>query len=110
MISKYGLNERTVARIGEVLARFPEVDRAIIFGSRAKGTYKPGSDVDLALAGDGLGWQKLGQIDNALDDLLLPYRFSLVHYGDKLDSEVAAHIQRVGALFYEKSPATILQS
>lgn len=93
-----------MAQIAGVLAGFPAVERAVLFGSRAKAAHKRGSDIDLALVGDALDWRALGRIEDALDDLLLPYRFSLVIYNKKLDSSVAAHIRRVGVSFYEKVP------
>ena len=99
----HGLSESTVAQIGNVLARFPEVERALLFGSRAKGSHRQGSDIDLALIGIRLNWRTLGQIDHALDDLLLPYRFSLIQLSDRTDPEVAAHVHRVGRLFYERA-------
>jgi predicted nucleotidyltransferase len=99
----HGLTQTTTARIHGVLARFPEVEKALLFGSRAKGTHKHGSDIDLALVGRDLDWRKLGQIDDALDDLLLPYQFSLLNFSASTDPEVAAHIQRVGQTFYERA-------
>src|SRR5258708_2758451 len=105
MNSRHGLTDKTVAQIARVLARFPAVERAVLFGSRAKAMHKPGSDIDLALVGDALDWRTLGRIDNALDDLLLPYRFSLVIYGKNTDPDIAAHIQRVGVPFFEKELA-----
>ena len=110
MNSKHGLDSETVARITGVLARFPEVERVILFGSRAKGTHRRGSDIDLAFVGREIDWRKLGQIDDALDDLLLPYRFSLIGLDERTDAEVAAHIRRVGVAFYDKNPADRKQS
>ena len=43
-----------------------------------------------------------GRIENELDDLLLPYTFSLLHHGTQTDSEVAAHIVRAGLPFYQR--------
>ena len=100
MSGRHGLNERTVAQIQGVLRRFPEVESAVLFGSRAKGMQKPGSDIDLALYGQGLDWRVLGRIEDALDDLLLPYSFSLLHHHERTDPEVAAHIARVRLPFY----------
>jgi predicted nucleotidyltransferase len=88
-----------VKRSREVIARFAELERVVLFGSRAKGTAKQGSDIDLALYGEGLDWRVLGRIEDELDDLLLPYTFSLVHHDVRTDSEVAAHIARVGVPF-----------
>jgi predicted nucleotidyltransferase len=104
MNSKHGLTDKAVTQIGGVLGRLPAVERAVLFGSRAKSVHKPGSDIDLALVGDTLDWRTLGRIDDALDDLLLPYHFSLVIYGKKTDPEIAAHVERVGVPFYEREP------
>jgi uncharacterized protein len=102
MTLRRGLPQGTVNRITGVLERFPEVDQAILFGSRAKAAHKPGSDIDLALIGTGLDWRVVGKIYDALDDLLLPYRFSLVVYDTNTNFEVAAHIQRVGIPFFQR--------
>lgn len=100
-----GLPAATVERIATVLAGFPEVDRVLLFGSRAKGTHKPGSDIDLALVGERLNWRTIGRIYDALDDQLLPFRFSLVHYGAATDPDVAGHIARVGIVLFERGAA-----
>lgn len=105
MKPSHGLPEKTVARIAGVLSRFPEVERAVLFGSRAKGTYKPGSDIDLALSGRGLDWRTVGLIYDAMDDLFLPYRFSLIQHDGKTDPEVAAHIARVGIPLFQRDLA-----
>lgn len=98
----HGLTDETVSRIAGVLAGFPQVERAVLFGSRAKGTHRPGSDIDLALVGSALDLRAAGRIDDALDDLLLPYRFSLVIYNQETTPEIAAHIGRVGIPFFER--------
>lgn len=102
----HGLTQSTIARINGVLARFPEVEKALLFGSRARGTQRHGSDIDLALVGHSLDWRKLRQIDDALDDLLLPYQFSLLNFSERTDPEVAADIRRVEQTFYERAPVT----
>jgi predicted nucleotidyltransferase len=99
-----------VERIQGVLAHFPEVASAVLFGSRAKGTARSGSDIDLALYGEGIDWRVLGRIEDQLDDLLLTYTFSLLHHDIRTDSEVVAHIARVGILFYQREGATALSA
>lgn len=101
MTARHGLSAKTLAQIAGVLAHFPEVERVVLFGSRAKGTHRRGSDIDLALAGARVDWHTVGRIDSALDDLPTPYGFSLVILNDRLDAEVAAHIQRVGVPLFE---------
>lgn len=99
---KYGLSEAIVAKICGVFARFPTVERAVLYGSRAKGNYKPGSDIDLTLYGKNLTISQVGDIAEELDDLLLPYMFDLSIF-DHLDhSDLRDHIERVGQIFYEK--------
>jgi predicted nucleotidyltransferase len=102
MKPSHGLTEKTIAQIAGALAGFREVERAILFGSRAKATHKRGSDIDLALVGGAFDERAVGKIYDALDDLLLPYRFSLIIFDGKTDPELAAHIKRVGIPFYER--------
>lgn len=99
MKTNHGLNEESINQILGVLALFPEITKAVLFGSRAKGVSKAGSDIDLAICGEGLDWRTLGRVEDALDDLLLPYSFSLVIYNETTDPELAAHIRKVGSTF-----------
>ena len=98
----HGLPPKTVAQITGVLAHFPEVEKAVLFGSRAKGTHKPGSDIDLSLVGESLDWRAVGKIYDTLDELLLPYRFSLILFDLNTDPDVAAHIRRVGIPLFQR--------
>ena len=99
----HGLPESTVERIQGVLAQFPEVEKAVLYGSRAKGTHRPGSDIDLTLCGNSLGHTQLTRIDEALDDLLLPYKIDLSEMASLTHPALLDHIRRVGMVFYEKS-------
>jgi uncharacterized protein len=100
----FGLKEITIHKIRTVLADHPEVEQAILYGSRAMGNYKNGSDIDLTLrGGDDLTLRVLYRIMDDLDDLLLPYTIDLSILGDIGDPDVVDHIRRVGVVFYEKS-------
>lgn len=102
---KYGLKEATIHNICAVLARYPQVDKAVLYGSRAKGNYKNGSDIDLTLQGDAtLTLNVLYKIMDELDDLLMPYTIDLSIFSQIGDPDVVEHIQRVGVTFYEKTP------
>jgi predicted nucleotidyltransferase len=101
----HGLPDATVAKIHGVLSRHAEVERAILYGSRAKGNYKPGSDIDLTLAGSRLNEGIRGRIDEELDDLLLPYEFDLSILADLTHLDLIGHIRRIGVVFYERQPA-----
>lgn len=100
---KFGLPDATVDRLQGVLARQPQVEKAILYGSRAKGNFRNGSDIDLTLyGGSDLDMPVLYRILEEIDDLLLPYQVDLSLFHDIDDPELIAHIQRVGLPFYEK--------
>jgi predicted nucleotidyltransferase len=99
---KYGLPQSAVENICAVLSRYPQVEKAILYGSRAKGTYKNGSDIDLTLAGADLTLNVIYKILNDLDESPLPYTIDLSIFDDISDPDVIEHIQRVGVTFYEK--------
>ena len=101
-LEKYGLSDSVIDRITSVFTRFPEVDKAVLYGSRAKGNYKKGSDIDLTLSGRGLTLTILHKIEDQLDDLLLPYKIDLSIFEQISDPDVIDHIRRVGVVFYEK--------
>ncbi len=100
---KFGLKEITIEKIQSVFAHYPQVEKAVLYGSRAKGNYKNGSDIDLTLCGgDDLTLNMLCRIMNDLDDLFLPYTIDLSIYNRIRDPDVIDHIQRAGIIFYEK--------
>ncbi|MDQ2720385.1 MAG: nucleotidyltransferase domain-containing protein [Bacteroidota bacterium] len=99
---KFGLKESIVEKINNLLSGFPEVESVIIYGSRAKGNYKPGSDIDLTLKGNNLNLKILNNISMKLDDLLLPYTFDLSIFHQIDNKDLIEHINRIGNLFYEK--------
>jgi len=103
MVDAFGLKAETIERIRSVLAKYPQIDWAILYGSRAKGNYKPGSDIDLTfVGGPGLTFDSLTAILNDIDDLLLPYTFDLSILKEIEDPDVVDHIRRVGVVFYER--------
>ncbi|WP_250657374.1 nucleotidyltransferase domain-containing protein [Alkalimarinus coralli] len=99
----YGLSEETVNKITSVLARYPEISTAVIYGSRAKGTYRPASDIDITLIGDGLTHDILLSIEIALDDLLLPYKIDLSLHSQIENVDLLGHIERVGIPIINKA-------
>ena len=99
---QYGLSQETIKKIGGVLSLHPSVEKAILYGSRAKGSFKPGSDIDLSLHGPTLTLRELGDISSELDDLLLPYTFDLLIFDTLEHINLREHIERVGKVFYER--------
>jgi uncharacterized protein len=99
----FGLSEATIEKIHSVLARYPQVETAVLYGSRAKGNYKPGSDIDLTLyGGEDLTLRVLLRLMSEIDDLLLPYIIDLSIFYTIDNPDLIDHIERVGVPFYER--------
>lgn len=101
---RFGLKETVIEQITGILSSHPEVESAILYGSRAKGNYRRGSDIDLTLTGEGLTYRTVARIETEIDDLLLPYLFdiSILSYID--NPSVVDHIRRVGIPLYKRKP------
>jgi predicted nucleotidyltransferase len=99
---QFGLKQETIDKISAVLARYPHVERAIIYGSRAKGNFKNGSDIDLTLQGDGLNLETINRIKLDIDELLLPYTIDISIHSQIQNTDLIDHIDRVGEVFYSK--------
>lgn len=94
-----GLKDKQAANIKSVFAKFPHIDEVILYGSRAKGTYRNGSDIDLTIKGT-LSLTELSRVEIELDDLLLPYKIDLSLHSKIDNLDLLEHIERVGKLFY----------
>ena len=100
---KYGLNENIIVNLKNIFSLYSEIEEVILYGSRAKGNYKNGSDVDLTFTGDELNQNNLNTISLKIDDLYLPYTFDLSLYKSIKNSELLEHISRVGIKIYSKT-------
>lgn len=101
--ASHGLPVAAVERIQATLAAFPAIEQATLYGSRALGRHRPGSDIDLTLSGADLDGFTLARLDQALDDLLLPWRFDLSLRASLQSPELIDHIQRVGQVLYRRN-------
>jgi len=99
----FGLPSAAVEKIRGVLISHPQVERAVLYGSRAKGNYKTGSDIDLTMYGDDLNHTILLKILDELDDLLLPWMIDLSIFRQIDSVSLREHIERVGVVFYERA-------
>ncbi len=99
---KFGLDQKTIDRISLVFSKYTEVKQVVIYGSRAKGNYRNGSDIDLSLKGSKLTKQILSSIFSDLDELNTPYLFDVSIFDQLQSADLVEHIIRVGQLFYQK--------
>lgn len=97
----WGLSEREIALLRATLAAHPNVQRAVLYGSRAMGNYRTGSDIDLTLEGD-LHLQDINRLLLDIDDLLLPYQVDLSAFQDIDNPALVDHIQREGVEFWRR--------
>ena len=95
-MNKFGLSDEQINSIREVLRHFPEVEQAILYGSRAKGNYKPASDIDLTLKGSRVNTEIMNKIKLATYDLPLPYTIDYSVFHHISNEALVDHIKRVG--------------
>lgn len=96
----WGLACEDIEKIRSTLAQYPMVEKAILYGSRAKGNYRTSSDIDITLVGRTLHYDDLLAIAGALDELLLPYTFDLSLWYQIDNENLKDHIKRVGKPLY----------
>lgn len=100
--NNFGIYDNSYAKLVAVFKAYQDVEKVLIFGSRAKGNFKEGSDIDLALIGRNLSHSYLSELREIIDDLNMPYSVDLVLYNEKLDIKLREHIDRVGLVFFKK--------
>jgi predicted nucleotidyltransferase len=100
---KYGLRSDDMEYIISSLSKFSEIEKASIFGSRAKGNNKPGSDVDIALYGKKVSFDTVSRLHSILEEESpMPYFFDIVDFSHITHESLKEHINRVGKVIYTK--------
>ncbi|MCC3359715.1 nucleotidyltransferase family protein [Bacillus sp. REN16] len=99
----YGLIERDLGYILKAIRNFKEIERVILFGSRAMGNFKKGSDVDLAIVGEEITSKVIYELDDLLNEVYpLPYFFDIIQYEEINNQHLLEHINTVGKVLYQK--------
>lgn len=98
---KFGLNKTDTDSINAVFQTYPNVSEVIVFGSRALGNEKQGSDIDLAIKGD-ISFEELASIKAKLDQLSIPFFFDIICYEQINNSHLLTHIKQHGQLLWKK--------
>ena len=109
-MNKFGLETMEMDKIIMSIASIDGVDKAVIYGSRAKGNYKPFSDVDISLVGKSLSYSDLLRLHSIIDDLLLPYEIDLNIFDLIQNENLKEHILRCGRVIYESRNKGIVQA
>jgi uncharacterized protein len=102
MNESFGLKTSDIEKIVAVIKEFEAVEEVLIFGSRAKGNFKNGSDVDLALKGK-LNFTLTAHIGYLLNEETdMPYKFDVIDYHSIQNKDLTDHIDRVGIILYTR--------
>jgi predicted nucleotidyltransferase len=99
---RFGLKIEVIEQIQTVLRKYKQVEKAILYGSRAKGNFRNGSDIDLTLAGKDLTLEIQYKIMEDLEELFLPYIIDLSIFHQISNPDLVEHIERVGIVFFER--------
>lgn len=101
-MNEFGLEKETLEKIKKVLTSYP-IDRAVIIGSRARGTAQKGSDIDLVIFATKLSFSQYLRLMSDIDELNLPYQIDLIKYELITDKELLEQIEKEGKEIYKKS-------
>lgn len=98
---KFGLSDTVVKELQDIFRHHSNIEKVLIFGSRSKGNFRAGLDIDLAVIGKGIDYSQLLTIRCEIDDLDMLYSVDLLDYQKKIGTPLGDHIDRVGQVFYE---------
>ncbi|OFY67287.1 MAG: hypothetical protein A3H98_02195 [Bacteroidetes bacterium RIFCSPLOWO2_02_FULL_36_8] len=99
-MNTFGLKDRDVNTLLSVFAKYPEIKVVHLYGSRAKGNFKTGSDIDIAIMNKGINEKTLWNLKFDLEEGSLPYRVDITNYPALTYPDLKEHIERVGILIY----------
>jgi len=101
MMNRYGISKYSYERILHLLKQYPEIKEVTIFGSRAIGKDKNGSDIDLAISGESVSSNLIYKLKIIFNERLpIPYKVDIVHYDTLAHEGLKDHIRRKGKTFY----------
>lgn len=98
---KFGLSDTVIRELQDVFRRHANIEKVLIFGSRSKGNFRAGSDIDLAVIGKGIDYSQLLNIQCEIENLEMLYGIDLLDYQKEIGTPIGDHIDRVGQVFYE---------
>lgn len=97
-----GIKPEILNLVTAVFKTYEAIETVVLYGSRAKGTYHAGSDIDITLTGGKLNDSMVGRIEEDIDNLLLPYSFDISLWSQIDNADLRAHIERVGIIIYQR--------
>lgn len=98
----YGLQNNTIEQLKSVFKNQQKIQKVVLYGSRAKGNFRAGSDIDLTLFGKDITLKTIFDIEEKIEELLLPYHIDLSIFDQIDNKELIEHIRRVGLIFFDR--------
>jgi predicted nucleotidyltransferase len=103
MMNKYGLSDRVIQYLTRTAKEFQEIDKLVLFGSRAMGNFKPGSDIDLSCSGKDISRETISKLHHQLnEELPIPYFVDVLAYNTISNRALKTHIAQHGVEIYVK--------
>ena len=103
-MNEFGITDKTYRLLLDTFSKYPEIEQVIIFGSRAKGNYKKGSDIDLSIKGKNCKLETAINISAIINERLpIPYHVDVIDYASLHHTDLKEHIDRVGILFFPQT-------
>ena len=98
----FGIYQSTVELLISIFKKYEKIEKVVIYGSRAKGNYREGSDIDLTIFGE-IDKSDLYKILDEIDESSPPYLFDISIFKELKSDNLIDHINRIGKVFYEKT-------
>ena len=98
----FGLKKELINSFNNIFIKYPEIDEVVIYGSRAKGNFREGSDIDISLKGANVSEEIRSSVWLDLDDLNSPYLIDLSIFNKISSDSLKEHIERAGKILYKK--------
>ncbi|HLD75186.1 MAG TPA: nucleotidyltransferase domain-containing protein [Bdellovibrionota bacterium] len=91
-----GIPDEYAKYILDLFRSLPQGAEIILFGSRAKGNAREGSDIDIAIKGKFITLEDRNTLLLKYDDLELPWKLDIVIYHLIKEPALKDHIDRAG--------------
>ena len=103
-MNEFGLSEKTMQCIRAIYRKFPSIERVILYGSRAKGNFRPNSDIDMSIVADKtFDFSTLAKVNSLFYESSLPYMVDISDFSKLTNIDLIEHITRCGKVIYEKN-------
>ncbi len=101
--NSFGLRERDMLYLRKEFFLHKNIEKVVIFGSRAMGNYKIGSDIDIAIFGKNIDSKLISKLNSVLnEELPIPFFIDLIHFASLKNKELREHILKEGKIIYKK--------